>query len=512
MIDPMQPNLSLTLIAGPGDTPPETRNVTGYEFVIGRGQKADWMLPDPEHNVLSRRHCMVSVSDDGWLVTDLSGNGTFLNSEREAIGLEKSRRLRDGDRLRVGAYQFQARIIEAQSTAAPAADADDWPSFVRDRPPVEPPPEWHAAPPPSRPAANPFADDSWSAAPEPPVYQPPPQAVAPRAAPPQAAPPVAGGNPFLDDSPPQRAPPPPQAPPPPLPPAPVAQPRGSNPFSEPEDVAAPTAGPASSPVAAPPCPATQPSAPSLAPLASPSAASPLSPEGAASSPPSGPPAPAPPSVASPPPGPPPSAPPFVATPAPAAVAPGPGDAQLLAAFLAGAGMQDVEPKDPEKAMRALGAAFRAMVVGLREVVRTRRQVRSGFRIEQTQWTENPLKASASDDDALLALLGGARRTTMPPAKAVAEVLREIALHEMATTAAMQSAIRSLLAALSPDTVREIAEQGGGLALLPAMRKARAWEGYEALYAKTIERLDDDFDSVFGKAFARAYEKVVAGDT
>ena len=45
-----------------------------------------------------------------------------------------------------------------------------------------------------------------------------------------------------------------------------------------------------------------------------------------------------------------------------------------------------------------------------------------------------------------------------------------------------------------------------MALLSAQRKARAWDAYEALHTRTVQALADDFDSVFGKAFARAYER------
>ena len=48
-------------------------------------------------------------------------------------------------------------------------------------------------------------------------------------------------------------------------------------------------------------------------------------------------------------------------------------------------------------------------------------------------------------------------------------------------------------------------------LLPMQKKARAWEGFEALYAQTSQALTDDFDSVFGKAFASAYERAL-GET
>jgi len=118
---------------------------------------------------------------------------------------------------------------------------------------------------------------------------------------------------------------------------------------------------------------------------------------------------------------------------------------------------------------------------------------------------NPLKFSAGDDDALAALLGTGRRTDMAPHEAVADALRDIRLHELASMAAMQAAVRIMLDGLDPAKLRAGAEQGG-LTLLPAQKKARAWDAYEALYNRTVQALADDFDSVFGKAFARAYER------
>jgi len=213
----------------------------------------------------------------------------------------------------------------------------------------------------------------------------------------------------------------------------------------------------------------------------------------------------------------PAAPPLVASRAPALTAApaaaqasaGQGDA-LLAAFLDGAGMPDVTPADPSGTMRALGAAFRSLVGGLRAVLIARASIKSEFRIEQTMIRargNNPLKFSAGDDDALSALLGSGRRTDMTPAAAVEDALKDIRLHELASMAAMQSAVRSMLEGLDPAKLRAAAEQGG-MTVLPAQKKARAWDAYEALHAKTVQALSDDFDSIFGKAFARAYERAL----
>jgi type VI secretion system FHA domain protein len=118
-----------------------------------------------------------------------------------------------------------------------------------------------------------------------------------------------------------------------------------------------------------------------------------------------------------------------------------------------------------------------------------------------------LKFSADDDDALTGLLGAGRRTDMGPEEAISDALTDIRLHELATMTAMQTAVRALVARLGPDQVRDAKDQGGGLALL-GNRKARAWDAYEALHAQVVRGLSDDFDSVFGKRFALAYEQAM----
>ena len=184
-------------------------------------------------------------------------------------------------------------------------------------------------------------------------------------------------------------------------------------------------------------------------------------------------------------------------------------ADLMAAFLRGAGMADARPPDAEAAMERLGAAFRALVVGLRQTLIERRSFKGEFRIEQTMIRargNNPLKFSAGDDDALAALIGAGRRSEMAPAAAVAEALDDIRKHEMASMAAMQSAARALVARFDPAPLRAEGEKSGGL--LGAQKRARAFELFEKLHADTAAALADDFDSAFGKAFARAYEQAL----
>jgi type VI secretion system FHA domain protein len=202
-------------------------------------------------------------------------------------------------------------------------------------------------------------------------------------------------------------------------------------------------------------------------------------------------------------------------PAPAAPLPAPAAVEqpaedLMAAFLRGCGIRDTRPANPVAAMEALGFAFRASVSGLRQAMIARATIKSEFRIEQTMIRSrgnNPLKFSADDNDALAALLDIGRRTDMSAAEAISDALRDVRLHEVATIAAMQSAVRALLEELDPGKLFRAVGRGA-LDFVPAQRKAHAWDEYEALYGKIHRALEDDFDSIFGKAFARAYERAL----
>jgi type VI secretion system FHA domain protein len=199
-------------------------------------------------------------------------------------------------------------------------------------------------------------------------------------------------------------------------------------------------------------------------------------------------------------------------PAPAAVpAATASEEALLAAFLRGAGIADARPSDPVAAMEGLGAAFRAFVCGLRQALIARLAIKREFRIETTMLKpsgNNPLKFSANDEDALIALIGAGRRTDMGAAEAVADAMRDMRLHELAMLGAMQAAVRGLLAEFDPAKLRQGVEKGG-LNFVAVKKKAQAWDAFEALHARITAALADDFDSVFGKTFAQAYERALA---
>jgi type VI secretion system FHA domain protein len=195
----------------------------------------------------------------------------------------------------------------------------------------------------------------------------------------------------------------------------------------------------------------------------------------------------------------------------AVVAPDSSGDQAFAAFAAGAGITAPAPPDPLAVLNGLGAAFRAFVGGLRRVMIARAAIKGEFRIDQTMIQaigNNPLKFSADDQDAMAALLGVGRRIEMSPERAVSEAMRDIRLHELAMTTAMQQAVRDLIAGLGPERVAD-RSAAGALDFLPWRRAARRWEAYQAFHRATAQALTADFDNLFGTSFMRAYERAMS---
>lgn len=452
-------DLVLSIVRCPDAAVPETRSFGGGEVVIGRGEDCGWKLADPDHH-LSRRHCSIAYRAGAWHVTDLSTNGTHVNRSPTPIGKGREVALRDGDRLTLGEYEIEVRLQDATSAATlgsiggPAHADDPFAPFT-----TEPP----AGPGPVNVGGPLIPDDFSLDAPEHEAGEPwhgasrsdHAPATSDFYAPPKVSVPVIPDD-FDLGLPEAKAPPgPPAAPPPaaklpdawdldePLaPPAPAEPPpQQGHPPTEAWDVGAPPAAPAQA--------------------------------------------------------------------APTSTPAGPGDAALLQAFLEGMGLPGLEwgGPDPATLMRGLGAAFRAFVEGLREVLITRATIKSEFRIEQTIIAargNNPLKFSPTPEDALVAMLGRSR-AFMAPEAAVKDALDDIKRHELATMEAMQAAVRALLGRLDPAAIRTEAEQGGGLSLLPAQKRARAFELYEQRFAAALADLDDSSDGAFARAFAKAYE-------
>lgn len=92
----------------------ERRRLSAGRLVIGRAPGNDWVIDDPGPTpTLSRRHCIIEATGDGFTVTDLgSTNGTRLNEQ--PVPPHTPTPLAEGDRLRVGQHMMRLSL-ERQS-------------------------------------------------------------------------------------------------------------------------------------------------------------------------------------------------------------------------------------------------------------------------------------------------------------------------------------------------------------------------------------------------------------
>lgn len=76
---------------------------------VGRAADNDWVLPDPER-YMSGHHALVEYRGGQWYLVDTSSNGTFLNGASVPIGREHVVALSDGDKVRMGDYEFLVSV------------------------------------------------------------------------------------------------------------------------------------------------------------------------------------------------------------------------------------------------------------------------------------------------------------------------------------------------------------------------------------------------------------------
>ena len=86
------------------------REFIGCGGTIGRSLENDWALPDSQR-YLSSRHAMIDCQGSTFYLLDTSRNGVFLNGSDIPVGKGNPQKLKDGDMIRMGDYEFLCRII-----------------------------------------------------------------------------------------------------------------------------------------------------------------------------------------------------------------------------------------------------------------------------------------------------------------------------------------------------------------------------------------------------------------
>ena len=466
---------------------------------LGRGPDNLLVLDDPG-KYISRTHARVSCRDGVYFLEDVGSNPSVVNDR--PLGKGREIMLADGDRIVVGDYQLEARVV----TDAPAAPwLPQAPLNDPALPLFEPPP---AAVPSPLPALE---SPSVAAVP---AYQGAPFDALARARILDVAP-TDGAAPVFDD---------------PLglnlfaapPPAPVA----------PGDFGlnlAPQYHAAESDHVSPELvpfrmPAVETPAPAAGGFAIPHDYDPLAdflPPVLAPSPPE--PAPTPPSPLAEPPvvsaeplqaaaAPPPPA--AIAPPARPASVPAASDSEILQALLRGLGLPDLQlNRSGAQVAETVGAMLREATTGTMDVLMARALTKKESRIDMTMISasaNNPLKFFPNPTSALTQMLTKTMVGYMPPVQAIHSAFDDLKAHELAVIAGMRAALAAVLHRFDPAHIESrLAEPSVMDKMLASNRKAKLWDRLVVLYGDIAREADDDLQRLFGEKFSEAYEEQVA---
>ena len=200
--------------------------------------------------------------------------------------------------------------------------------------------------------------------------------------------------------------------------------------------------------------------------------------------------------------------------APASAQPAPADGALLAALLAallqGLGVPGLRIEALSPALLLLvGQLLRESTRGAVELLVARAALKREMRAQMTMIVaqeNNPLKFSPSVEAALQHLLSPPTPGFMAPAPAMRDAFDDLRAHQLGVMAGMKSAFDGVLQRFDPQQLEaKLTKRSAINSLIPATRKAKLWESFQALFGQLSREAQDDFDELFGKAFLAAYE-------
>ncbi len=182
-------------------------------------------------------------------------------------------------------------------------------------------------------------------------------------------------------------------------------------------------------------------------------------------------------------------------------------------LLIGMGLEHINLTPEQKAKFALeaGQLVRAAVDGLVTVLRARASIKSEFRMSMTtiQAKENnPLKFSPTGRDALNHMFTPGSSSYMNSMQAINEGFADMEAHMIAVMAGMQTALHTVLKQFDPEMLERDFEQREKKGFSLGSKKAKHWDVYNKHYKEIISNVEDDFQTLFGDEFSRAYEEQI----
>ncbi len=189
------------------------------------------------------------------------------------------------------------------------------------------------------------------------------------------------------------------------------------------------------------------------------------------------------------------------------------DDDLFAAFLKGAGIDrdDIHASmDPREIMQNAGQVLREFVSGTSELLESRANLKSMFRLDQTTVLprhNNPLKLAENCNDSIKQLLVGKEGEYLGPIDSVKEVCRDLKFHQDAVIEAMVTSFKEFADRFDPDELQDNFDRTlGRKPLLGTFGKPKYWQLYCELYPIITKSGSGPFPQHIAEEFVRSYEK------
>jgi type VI secretion system protein len=145
---------------------------------------------------------------------------------------------------------------------------------------------------------------------------------------------------------------------------------------------------------------------------------------------------------------------------------------------------------------------------LMEALKTRADMKTRMRLSQTTiqpGENNPLKFSASVDEAVMKLLDPHSSRYLGPIEAIRDSFADLRTHQQALVSAVQAATDELMSRIEPGELQERFDRGLKRgALLGAANKMKYWDLYAEFYQVLNQRNEQGLPAVFAEEFARTY--------
>ena len=162
----------------------------------------------------------------------------------------------------------------------------------------------------------------------------------------------------------------------------------------------------------------------------------------------------------------------------------------------------------EDLSRIAGEVIRAAISGMMQVLSSRNSIKNEFRMNVTTiqpFENNPLKFSANIEDAIENMFIKEGNAYKKPVDAIREGFQSITDHQMAVFAGIRAAFNGGIERFSPDILEQNFNKYQQSGLLRIGKKSKNWDFYKAHYSEITNDMDKSFRQLFGDEFVRAYE-------